>query len=150
MKKTTTVGKTDTQKSMVDKKKRCFFPGKYYLFDENNQCLAITSNPKELQEVEFEDTDTILIAVHPDKMFPNSKRKATVDKIVLDFDKEEITIEGSSCTIAKVSYEGNQTYSLDEEDLADWEEMIKDSKKIAKEFIMIGTPPIKGELLDVE
>ena len=147
MKKTT--GKITTDTTVDTKtKKRAFYPNKYYLFDENNECLAIVSNPKELAEIDFEDTDTILIAVHPDKMFPN--RKKNVNKIVLDFDKKEITIDGGNCTIAKVEYEGNATFTLEDDDLKDWEDMIKDSKKIAKEFIMIGTPPIEGEKLDVE
>lgn len=146
-----TAGTTTTQACATDtttKKKRVFYPNKYYLFDAGNNLLAVVSNPKELEDTDFEDTDTILIGVHPNKMFPN-KTKA-VNKIVLDFDKEEITIDGGNCTIAKVEYEGGHTYSLETEDLKDWEDMVKDSKKIAKEFEMIGTPPIEGDKLDVE
>lgn len=140
-------GTTDTTINSK-KKKRLFYPNKYYVFDEANTCIAVVTNPKELKDVAFEDTDTILIGVHPNKMFP--ERNKIVTKIVLDFEKEEITIEGDNCTIAKVEYEGGHTYTLEAEDLKDWEEMIKDSKKIAKEFEMIGTPPIEGDKLDVE
>lgn len=142
MKKAT--GQNTTKNTVT---KRIFYPNKYYLFDKDNKCLKIVSNPKELEDIPFEDTDTILIGVHPDKMFPDKKK--LVNKIVLDFDKKELTIEGGNCVIAKVEYEGGGAYTLDDADLEDWENMMKDCRKLTKDFTIVGNPPIKGELLYV-
>lgn len=129
------------------KKKRIFYPNMYYVVDKDNMILLSSANLKQLEQYEYEDTDTILCAQHPNVVF---KRENKVDKIVLDFDKKLLTITGNSVTLNKVEYEGNTTYDLEEAELKDWEDLLKDCRKHAKEFQMIGTPPIEGEVLNVE
>ena len=128
-------------------KKRIFYPNKFYLVDKDNYVLHKTSNPESFKGLNYEDTDTILIAVHPSRFIEKTK---VVKKIVLDFEKNLLTIDGDTCTLNKVEYEGNATYELDAEELKDWSSLLKDCKKIANEFEMIGTPPIEGEIIDVE
>lgn len=143
-------GKTNTTASGTETitKKRIFYPGTYYIVDKDNKIFKATKNPKELEDWDFLDTDTILVGIHPNVMFKDKKKKVT--KIILDFEKKEMTLEGAGATIAKVEYTEPATYTLDDEDLKEWEDMIKDCKKATANFIMISTPPIKGELLDVE
>ena len=140
----TTTGATDTKKKA---KKRIFYPNKFYLVDEDNYVLHQASNPESFKSLDYDDTDTILIAVHPSKFIEKTK---VVKKIVLDFEKNLLTIDGDTCTLNKVEYEGNNTYELDEEELKGWSDLLKDCKKVAKEFEMIGTPPIEGEIIDVK
>lgn len=142
-------GKTSTTSGKeTTTKKRIFYPATYYVVDKDNKIFFATKNPKELEKVDFDDTDTILLGIHPDVMFKDRKKKVT--KIVLDFTKKQLTLEGAGAKIAKVDYTDPATYDLDDEELKDWEDMIKDCKKITDNFIMIGTPPIAGELLDVK
>ena len=129
------------------KKKRIFYPNMYYVVDKDNTILLSSANLKQLEQYEYDDTDTILYAQHPNVVF---KREDKADKIVLDFSKNLLTITGNSVTLNKVEYEGNTTYDLEEAELKDWEDLLKDCRKRAKEFQMIGTPPIKGEILNVE
>lgn len=143
----TTKNTTEDTGSKKPAKKRIFYPNMYYLVDKDNYVIHHTANPEALKDLEYEDTDTILIAVHPSKLI---KKKQVVNKIVLDFDKKLLTIDGDSCTLNKVDYEGNASYELDEAELKDWSKLISDCKKVANKFEMIGVPPIEGELLDVE
>ena len=140
---------TTTDNSDIKKKtkKRIFYPNKFYLVDEDNYVLHQASNPESFKGLDYEDTDTILIAVHPSKFMEKTK---VVKKIVLDFEKNLLTIEGDTCTLNKVEYEGDSTYELDAEELKGWSDLLKDCKKVAKEFEMIGTPPIEGEIIYVE
>ena len=142
-----TMSTMDTSDTKKKTKKRIFYPNKFYLVDKDNFVLHQASNPESLKGLKYEDTDTILIAVHPSKFIEKAK---VVKKIVLDFEKNLLTIEGDMCTLNKVEYEGNNTYELDEAELKDWSDLMKDCKKVADEFEMIGTPPIKGEIIDVE
>ena len=128
-------------------KKRIFYPNKFYLVDKDNFVLHQASNPESLKTLSYEDTDTILIAVHPSKFI---EKTSVVKKIVLDFENKLLTIDGDTCTLNKCEYEGNNTYSLDTEELKEWPDLLRDCKKVAKEFEMVGVPPIEGELLYVE
>jgi len=138
---------TDTSDTKKTTKKRIFYPNKFYLVDKDNYVLHQASNPESLKGLNYEDTDTILIAVHPSKFIEKTK---VVKKIVLDFEKNLLTIDGDTCTLNKVEYEGSSSYELDQDELKDWQDLLKDCKKVANEFEMIGTPPIEGEILDVE
>jgi len=138
---------TDTSDTKKTTKKRIFYPNKFYLVDKDNYVLHQASNPESLKGLNYEDTDTILIAVHPSKFIEKTK---VVKKIVLDFEKNLLTIDGDTCTLNKVEYEGNSSYELDQDELKDWQDLLKDCKKVANEFEMIGTPPIEGEIIDVE
>lgn len=140
----TTTDASDTKKKV---KKRIFYPNRFYLVDKDNYVLHQASNPEAFKGLEYDDTDTILIAVHPSKFIEKTK---VVNKIVLDFTNKLLTIDGDSCTLNKVDYEGNSSYELDEAELKDWSDLLKDCKKVANEFEMIGTPPIEGEIIDVE
>lgn len=138
---------TDTSDTKKTTKKRIFYPNKFYLVDKDNYVLHQASNPESLKGLNYEDTDTILIAVHPSKFIEKTK---VVKKIVLDFEKNLLTIDGDTCTLNKVEYEGSSSYELDQDELKDWQDLLKDCKKVANEFEMIGTPPIEGEIIDVE
>lgn len=119
----------------------------YYVVDKDNKILMIRSKPEQLEQYHFDDTDTILYGIAPKTLF---KTDTKPDKITLDFTKNELIIEGCSVTLNKCEYEGNGTYTLEKEELEEWDKLLTDCKKCAKEFVMIGTPPIKGELLNVE
>lgn len=142
-----TMNTTADSGSKKTSKKRIFYPNKFYLVDKDNYVLHQASNPEAFKGLDYEDTDTILIAVHPSKFIEKTK---VVKKIVLDFDKNLLTIDGDTCTLNKVEYEGDSTYELDAEELKGWSDLLKDCKKVANEFEMIGTPPIEGEIIDVE
>ena len=140
----TTMDTSDTKKKS---KKRIFYPNRFYLVDKDNYVLHQAVRPESFKGLDYEDTDTILIAVHPSKFIEKTK---VVKKIVLDFEKNLLTIDGDTCTLNKVEYEGDSTYELDAEELKGWSDLLKDCKKVANEFEMIGTPPIEGEIIDVE
>lgn len=142
-----TMTTTDTMDTKKKSKKRIFYPNRFYLVDKDNYVLHQAVRPESFKGLDYEDTDTILIAVHPSKFIEKTK---VVKKIVLDFEKNLLTIEGDTCTLNKVEYEGDSTYELDAEELKGWSDLLKDCKKVAKEFEMIGTPPIEGEIINVE
>ena len=141
---TTNTGQSGDTKKI---KKRIFYPNRYYLVDKDNIILKVTANVKDWEDLPFEDTDTILIATHPNMLF---KREPKVEEIVLDFVNKQLTIKGDSCILNKVEYEGNATYDLEPEELNDWQELLSDCKKKATTFRMIGKPPLTGEIFDAE
>ena len=67
------------------------------------------------------------------------------DKIVVDFDKKELTIGNKDVTIASVQYEKDSVYDLEEEDLKDWQMLLSDSWKVAEVVETVGVPPIVGK-----
>ena len=118
--------------------KRIFHPGKFYVADVENKVVGFRT----LDEAKAyaDDNEVILIAVSV-----NKDRKP--DKIVLDFDKKTITLEGCGSVINKITFDEAGTYDLDDEDLKDFEALITDCIKCAKDFELIGTPPVNGDLL---
>jgi hypothetical protein len=124
-------------------KERIFYPHKYYVVDKNNIVFASADSMDELKGKSYDSTDTILIAI------PCPQISKTIDKIVLDFNKKTIKITGGDCTLAKVVYEGDQEYTLEDEELKEWETIVIDANKICKDVSIIGEPPVNGELLYV-
>lgn len=130
MKKTGGKATTDT--------KRIFFPGSYYVASSDNKVIRFAT--LEAAKAHADEDDVVLCAI----AVPKDKRP---DKITLDFDKKEIILEGCGGTLNKIVFEEAGTYDLDDEDLKDFEALITDCIKCAKDFEIIGTPPVEGDLL---
>jgi hypothetical protein len=118
--------------------KRIFYPGRYYVADTENRVVGF----KTLEEAKAYavDDDVVLCAIS----VPKTKR---LDKIVLDFDKKCITLQGCGGKLNKLEFDEAGTYELDDEELKDFEALIADCIKCTKDFEIIGTPPVNGDLL---
>lgn len=127
-------------------KKRIFYPNHIYVADKNNIVFASGKSKEELDGYKYDDDDTVLIAVHPSQFF---KHVSKVESIVIDFTSSTITVKGNKVTLAKVEYEEGESI-LDAEEAKDWQDIITDARKACKDTVIIGTPPIEGECLDVE
>lgn len=130
MKKTGGKATTDT--------KRIFFPDSYYIASSDNKVIRFAT--LEAAKAHADEGDVVLCAI----AVPKDKRP---DKITLDFDKKEIILEGCGGTLNKIVFDEAGTYDLDDEDLKDFEALITDCIKCAKDFEIIGTPPVEGDLL---
>ena len=135
MTKTTT--KTSTQ---TTSKKRIFYPGKFYVATEDNYCIPFDTLAEAIEYAD-ESTDTVLIA-RQGKLTVNK-----ADKIVIDFTKKQIIVTGATVTINKVEYTVG-THTVDDEELKDFDDLIKDANKNCKELVILGTPPIEGIYLE--
>ena len=138
--KNTTTG-TETFKKP---KKRIFYPEHIYVADKNNIVFANAKTREELEGRDYDDTDTVLIAIHPKQFFKNV---AKIKSIVIDFTSSLLTVEGGSVTLAKTEYAEGETI-LDAEDMKDWQELLCDAYRNCDNTSVIGTPPIEGECLD--
>lgn len=118
--------------------KRIFYPGKYYVAYSDNKVMGFKTLDEAKKYADFDDVILLAMPVHKEK---------TPDKITLDFDKKEIILEGCGGTLNKLVFDEAGTYDLDDEDLKDFEDLITDCIKCAKDFEIIGTPPIEGDLL---
>lgn len=118
--------------------KRIFYAGSYYVASSDNKVIRFTT--LEAAKAHADEGDVVLCAIAVSK----DKRP---DKITLDFDKKEIILEGCGGTLNKIVFDEAGTYDLDDEDLKDFEALITDCIKCAKDFEIIGTPPIEGDLL---
>lgn len=118
--------------------KRIFHVGNYYVASSDNKVIGFKTLNEAKKYADFDDVILLAMPVHKEK---------TPDKIILDFDKKEIILEGCGCTLNKMVFDEAGTYDLDDEDLKDFETLITDCIKCAKDFEIIGTPPVNGDLL---
>lgn len=125
-----------------------FTPGLYYVADESGYVLGEYASYGEAK-AEAGVGDVVLIAVKPigknieDTLLPPPPKKC--DKIVIDFDKKELTIGDKDVTIALVNYEKDSIYDLEDDDIADWKGLLTDAWRVAEAVEVLGTPPIDGK-----
>lgn len=127
---------------MTTTTKRIFHPCKYYIADEVNQIIEFDTM-LDAKSAALE-TDVILVALDyqgnrtPVKYTPPALK---ADKIVVDFDKKVLTVEGNPVTIGgtecKVGDNGIPPVS--------WEQVITSAKLVSKALEIKGTPPIEGK-----
>lgn len=137
----TNTGTEDTKKKI---KQRIFYPEHIYIADKNNIVFANGKTKEELEGYKYDDTDTVLIAVHPSQFF---KHVSKVTAITIDFTNSVLTIEGNKATLAKIEFEEGET-QLEADDLKEWADLIGDAYRICNNTVVIGTPPIEGVCLD--
>lgn len=125
-------------------KKRIFYPGKYYVATTEN--LVYTFDTIEEAKEYAMDDEVVLIALsHYDKGHKSTyKLTPKADKIVIDFDKKQLTIYGNCVTLNKVEYSCGVS-ELDDEELKEWESIVSDSYSNSHEVQITGTPPITGK-----
>ena len=139
-----------TKTTTTSKVKRIFYPGMYYVVDEDNKVVYKSNNMKLCKEAATEDTDVILVALsntgsHTTTPAIQAETVVKADKIVLDFDKKLLTITGNSVKLAGAEYEVGE-YELDEQELKqEWSKLLTDCALYSQSFEYKGTPPIDGE-----
>ena len=139
-----------TKTTTTTKVKRIFYPGMYYVVDEENNVVYRSTNMKLCKEAATEDTDVILVALsntgsHTSTPAIKAETVVKADKIVLDFDKKLLTITGNSVKLAGVEYETGETL-LDEQELKqEWSKLLTDCTYYSQSFEIVGTPPIEGK-----
>lgn len=126
-----------------------FIAGKYYIADYAGN-ISQPYDSKEEALVDSVSSDMILIALTPAFLETKVKKKQTVSKITIDFDKNVIIItgdNGAKATLNKVKYFVGE-YTIPDNFNLFWEEFIEDAFKACKDTEIIGTPPVEGECLD--
>ena len=122
--------------------KRIFYPGKYYIADEENNVLQFdTMYAAKMSAIE---TDTILIAVDykgnkSPVIYTPPALKA--DKIIVDFDKKVLTVEGNPVKI------GGTECKVGDNDIppVSWQQVLASATLTSKALEIVGTPPIEGK-----
>ena len=132
--------------TMTKDKKRIFHPGMYYVVDSDNTVTFSSTNINDCKAYALDD-EMILICL------PASSKKTTSNvinlpkavtkakKIIVDFVKNLLTIEGDSVTLDKVEYAAGE-YPVD---FKNWVELVKECNKKAEAVEFVGTPPIDGK-----
>lgn len=122
---------------------RIFYPGKYYIVDEENivQGEYETMYTAKMYATE---SDTILIAVNHEGSHLYTPVLPRVNKVIVDFTKKILTIDGECININGNNY-SKGTYKLGDNILANWSKLLEDSRKGSKELVIKGTPPIIGK-----
>lgn len=133
------------------KKERIFKIGKYYVADEDNYCAEFNSY-SEAKKYAMED-EVILICVSPvsvtkpsttSKVIPFKPTKA--DKIVINFDKNVLTVIGKDVTIGKVDFKVGDTKLPDK---YNWESLLSSSASVATSVEIVGKPPLEPDEEDI-
>lgn len=130
---------------MMTGTKRIFYPHKYYVVTADNKVILEASTMSAARRQGLSETDTILIAVPA--VVSNTQTKQTtikVDKIIFNFDKKLLTVDGDSVTLDGVEYMKGET-ELDDSDLKDWSKMLADARKCCTSVEIVGIPPIDGK-----
>lgn len=124
--------------------KNLFSPDKYYVAQADGTILYETEDFDEALSVAM--PNEIILASYSVVDLSNDydiKESVKVSKIVIDFNKKLLTLEGGSARIDGVMYDtGDNT--LEDEDLKTWDAMIEDAYKATDNVVIIGTPPIEG------
>lgn len=127
---------------MTTTTKRIFHPCKYYIADEENQIIEFdTMLDAKLAALE---TDVILVALDskgnrtPVKYTPPALK---ADKIIVDFDKKVLTVEGNPVTI------GGTECKVGDNDIppVSWQQVLSSATLTSKALEIKGTPPIEGK-----
>lgn len=138
----------------IKKKKESIFKvGKFYVADEENYCMEFnTFNEAKNYAM---DGEVVLICVSPSSktgtqntvtsnVVPYKPVKA--DKIIINFDKKILTVEGFDVTICKTPYKvGENTLP----DVYDWEELLQSATLNSSSVEIIGRPPLKENEEDI-
>lgn len=132
--------KNTTTDGTKEKKKRIFYPGKYYVATSDNYCISFDRLEEAIKYAD-KATDTVLIAR------PGSYKVDKADKIVVDFTKKQIIVTGATVTLNKIEYVVG-THDVDDLELIDFEDILSDATKNCKELVVLGTPPIEGTYLE--
>lgn len=132
---------------MTKDKKRIFHPGMYYVVDKDNIVTHSSTNINDCKEYALDD-EMILICLPAKSNKTTSKNVINIPKavtkakkIVVDFVKNLLTIEGDSVTLDKVDYAAGE-YPVD---FKNWVELVKECNKKAEAVEFVGTPPIDGK-----
>lgn len=130
------------ENTMTTTTKRIFHPCKYYLADEENRVLEFDTMLE--AKMSALKTDVILVALDyqgnrtPVKYTPPANK---ADKIVVDFDKKVLTIEGKPVTICNVECKvGNNDIPP-----VSWQQVLASATLVSKALEIKGTPPIEGK-----
>lgn len=124
--------------------KNLFSPDKYYVAQADGTILYETEDFDEAVSVAM--PNEIILASYSVVDLRNDydiKQPTKVNKIIVDFDKKLLTLEGGPARIDNVMYdEGDNT--LEDEDIKMWEAMLEDAYKLAEDVVIVGNPPIAG------
>lgn len=118
--------------------------GYYYLVDCDDNVVGEFDTLDEAKR--FADpTDIILISL---SATGSRNRKATpvikkVDKIVIDFNKNILTLKGGTAILDKISYDEGDN-ELETADLEGWNKMLTDAYMLCDDVTVVGIPPIQG------
>lgn len=129
---------------MAKTNNRIFYPGCCYLVDTDNNIIMEGNDVKDLR-LYAEDDDMILICLSTKadkKSKPVVPAKPKPTKIVMDFDKKVLTIEGGCARIDGVDFEEGQHAEIS---LDKWLKFVEDINKACGNVEYIGTPPINGK-----
>lgn len=132
--------------TMAKDMKRIFHPGMYYVVNSDNLVTYSSTNINDCKAYALDD-EMILIClpaksdktISKNVRFPKAVTKAK--KIIIDFIKNLLTIEGDSVTLDKVEYAAGE-YPVD---FKNWVELVKECNKKAEVVEFVGTPPIDGK-----
>lgn len=127
---------------MTTATKRIFHPCKYYIADEENRVLEFDTMLE--AKAAALATDVILIALDnkgnrtPVKYTPPALK---ADKIIVDFDKKVLTVEGNPVTI------GGIECKVGDNDIpsVSWQQVLSAATLTSKALEIVGTPPIEGK-----
>lgn len=130
------------ENTMTMATKRIFHPCKYYIADEENQIIEFDTMLE--AKMAALATDVILVALDskgnrtPVKYTPPANK---ADKIVVDFDKKVLTIEGKPVTICNVECK------VGDNDIppVSWQQVLAAATLTSKALEIKGTPPIEGK-----
>ena len=114
---------------------------------EDNHITGITGEYKSMADAKADarESDVILLAFNSKGSQTCFKPEPKCDKIVIDFDKKELTIGDRDVTIDKLIYEKDSIYDLDITMLTHWLELLEELRKVADSVEVLGTPPITGK-----
>lgn len=132
----TTTGKTT---------KQIFHIGKYYVADKDNYCTEF-STIAEAKEYAVEDTDVILYCMNIKDNINFRKKETKAKKIIVNFDKKTLTVEGESVTLGGITYLGDKTSVLS---CNNWQELLANASQNADNVQIIGNPPLEDGEKDI-
>ena len=121
-----------------------FTPGWVYVADATGFIVGEYKSMEDAKK-DAKDDDVILLAFNSKGSQICSKPEPKCDKIVIDFDKKELTIGDRDVTIDKLIYEKDSIYDLDITMLTRWQELLEELRKVADSVEVLGTPPILGK-----
>lgn len=121
-----------------------FTPGYVYVADETG---FVTGEYQSMADAKADarESDVILLAFNSKGSQVCLKPEPKCDKIIIDFDKKELTIGDRDVTIDKLIYEKDSIYDLDITMLTHWQELLEELHKVADSVEILGTPPITGK-----
>lgn len=114
------------------KAERIFFPNTYYVATKENKIVFHSNNINDCKDYMMED-EMLLVCLPYSK--PKEKSKAA-SKIVVDFDRNILTVEGGCVTIDGTLYKEG-SYDMD---YTNWDVFVTSLNKVSDVVEYIGTP----------